>query len=193
MRYTFSLVLLLLLALSRLAVGSSYSTQGAQQQQDQQQCQQWSSSAAGLQLGLGDGSCPAQLHPFAAEAPAAAMSAYSIAATNRTQAKNARQEHSSSAEGSSRGVSSGSQDVEQPCRGTEDSSWQPFIVRFSEYKMLSEHKQVLGKVSTTTLGRPNLNLCAKTCYTSSKQHSCCGLPCICGMLDSTRETSAVTE
>lgn len=147
MRYRYMLVLPLLLALSQLAVGSCHSSHAAQQQQEQhlQQCPQQAlnSYAADLQMGLASASCPAQLHP-AAEAPATAASANGIAATNNTQHMKAQQIHSGSTEGS-RNAGSDSQGAEQQCRGNGDCNWQTCIVRFAEYKMLSEHKQALGK------------------------------------------------
>ncbi|WIA28903.1 hypothetical protein OEZ86_011427 [Tetradesmus obliquus] len=94
-------------------------------------------------MGLASASCPAQLHP-AAEAPATAASANGIAATNNTQHMIAQQIHSGSTEGS-RNAGSDSQGAEQQCRGNGDCNWQTCIVRFAEYKMLSEHKQALGK------------------------------------------------
>lgn len=170
MRYRYMLVLPLLLALSQLAVGSCYSSHAAQQQQEQQlqQCPQQAlnSYAADLQMGLASASCPAQLHP-AAEAPATAASANGIAATNNTQHMKAQQIHSGSTEGS-RNAGSDSQGAEQQCRGNGDCNWQTCIVRFAEYKMLSEHKQALGKVSTAMLCQAHSGrVCHVCCATSN--------------------------
>jgi hypothetical protein len=152
MRYTYMLVLPLLLALPQLAVGSSYSTQAAETRQDQQrqQCQKLAlnSYAAGIDSRLGNGSCPAQLQPFPAEAPAVAAPTFGIgaaAAINSTHRITAQQVNNSSTAGS-RHVSS-DEAAEQQCAGEQGCSWQTFIVRFSQYKMLSEHKQALGGVS----------------------------------------------
>jgi hypothetical protein len=156
MRHTYAWVLPLLLALSQLAVSSSYSTQAAQQQQEQQQNQCWqpvrSSYAAEFQSELDNGSCPAQLVPLAAEAPASAGVATVAGATNNTQHSRGQLLDSRSSSGSG-----GSQDAEQACKGKADCSWQTFIVRFSEYKMLAEHKQALQKVGTATLATSAYN------------------------------------
>jgi hypothetical protein len=160
MRCTCVRLLPLLLALTQLAVSSSYSTQSAQQQQEQQQKQCWqpvrNSYAAGLQSEQDNGSCPAQLVPLA-EAPAPATVATGSVAANDTQHSRRQLVDSSS--------SSGSQGAEQACVGTGDCSWQTFIVRFSEYKMLSEHKQALHKVRTAALATPRMQAAPHLWYT----------------------------
>lgn len=147
MRCKSVLVLPLLLALSQLVVSSGDSTPAAQQRQEQQPQSCWqpdpTSYASTLHAVLGSGSCPAPLYPSAAEAPVPAAVATASAAPNSTQDRKAQRMHSSSG---SRDLSSDRQDAQQQCRGKGDCSWQTFIVRFSQYKVLSEHKAALGKV-----------------------------------------------